>query len=137
MLFFRCLRRLSGVRDRLSALHAFKGRHNGSIAFANGKLKKSNREMRTRVSFRERRRETTKLENSKSSRCKRGDFCRVCAQKTRTHSRHHRHHSKATMMIKSRRWGKTKKTYHFRVLPRRSILLDERNRVFRRDWYGT
>ena len=36
--------------------------------------------MRTRVSFRERRRETTKRENSKSSRFKRGDFCRARAE---------------------------------------------------------
>lgn len=36
--------------------------------------------------------------------------------------------------------GKTIKkheTYHFRVLPRCVILLDERNHILRRDWYGT
>ena len=34
---------------------------------------------------------------------------------------------------------KKHETYHFRVLPRRVIiiLLDERNHILRRDWYGT
>ena len=107
----RCLCRLSGVRNRLSALNAHSKDETTAQSFANGKLKKSNHETRTRISFRrERRRERRRRARTQSRRFKRGDFCRARAQKTCIHSRHHQHHSKAMMMIKSRRWGKTKKT---------------------------
>ena len=50
----------------------------------------------------------------------------------------HHHHRSRDDQIETLGKNNRKNTHHFRVLPRRCvILLDERNHILRRDWYGT
>lgn len=50
----------------------------------------------------------------------------------------HHHRSRDDQIETLGKTIKKHETYHFRVLPRRVvILLDERNHILRRDWYGT
>ena len=61
---------------------------------------------------------------------------RAKPEEVRSSSHHHR--SRDDQIETLGKIIKKHETYHFRVLPRRVIiLLDERNHILRRDWYGT